>query len=268
MRLSELQRTAQSHVLAGGELPATLADAVQPPAHERWQIYTDGYRLRLVESLTNQYPALAARLGPQAFDARMLEFIAATPSVHRSIRDYGGELGAFIGARAQDLEDEMLGELAAFEWQLAAAFDARDVVATTAEDLAPIAPAEWAGLAFEPVPSLARIATTTNAVAAWRATQATGSADGGAEPVAVAPPAAERTPRTEWLLVRPQLATRFRSLPPDEAAALDRLLSGASFGELCATLSETQGERAALTAASWLKGWLAEGLLLRRGAVT
>jgi hypothetical protein len=266
-RLAELQRAVQSHVLADGELPATLAAAVHSPAHERWQIYTDGYRLRLVEALTISYPALAARLGPERFAARMLEFIAVTPSVHRSIRNYGGELGAFIRARAQDLEDELQAELASFEWQLAAAFDARDVVAATAADLASVVPADWAGLVFGPVPSLRRIATTTNAVAAWRATQATAGVDGGAGAAAVPAPAAERTPTTEWLIVRPQLATLFRSLSTDEAAALGRLLAGGSFGELCATLLESHGERAALTAASWLKGWLHEGLLLRRGAL-
>ena len=266
-RLAELQRAVQSHGLAGGELPTTLAAAVQSPAHERWQIYADGYRLRLVEALTISYPALAARLGPEPFAARMLEFIAVTPSVHRSIRNYGAELGAFIHARAQNLEDELQAELASFEWQLAAAFDARDVVAATAADLASVAPAEWAGLVFDAVPSLRRIATATNAVAAWRATQASAGADDGAGAAAV-PPAAERTPRTEWLVVRPRLATLFRSLPPDEAAALDRLLAGASFGELCAALFESHGERAALTAASWLKGWLLEGLLLRRGALS
>ncbi len=79
------------------------------------------------------------------------------------------------------------------------------------------------------------------------------------------PPAA-RTARTEWLILRPELDTQFRSMPADEAAALDRLLGGASFGELCERLATTLGDEAAaaITAAGWLKGWLLERALERQ----
>jgi len=70
MRLADLEQAVQAHVLAGGELPAALVSAVAPPAAERWQIYTEGYRLRLTEALGLQYPALLARLGAEADEAR------------------------------------------------------------------------------------------------------------------------------------------------------------------------------------------------------
>jgi hypothetical protein len=253
MRLAHLQRLAQNWLLGAAPLPAALAGAVQAPAEERWQVYHDAYRLRLVEALATQYPVLAARLGAQAFDARMRAYIDAYPSVHRSIRDYGGELGEFLGAAATDAEGRMCAELARFEWQLAAAFDAPDVVALAPADLASVAPGDWAGLRFAGVPSLRRLTTATNAVACWRA----GQTEAGAAPIAAAAPPAE------WLIFRPQLTTEFRSLPSAEAVALDRLLGGESFGELCAALAATEGEGAALAAASLLKGWLVEGLLVR-----
>ena len=43
--------------------------------------------------------------------------------------------------------------------------------------------------------------------------------------------------------------------------ALDALLAGDSFGSVCEALTATEGDRAALQAATWLKGWLVEGLL-------
>jgi putative DNA-binding protein len=257
MRLAELERAVQDHVLAGGELPAALAAAVAPPAAERWRIYTDAYRLRLTEALAAQYPALAARLGTDAFALRADAFITATPSEFRSIRDYGAEFGAFIRTTAADLEDQMLAELAEFEWQIAGAFDAADVVATLPEELAGIAPAAWPELRFRAVPSLRRLRTVTNAIDAFRAQQA--ASDGAA---AVPPPAA-RAAATDWLIHRRMLTPQFRPLAPDERAALDSLLAGASFGELCAGLGATLGEAAAVKAAGWLKGWLLEGLLLR-----
>ena len=257
MRLAELEQAVQDHVLAGGELPALLAAAVAPPAEERWQIYTEGYRLRLIEALGLQYPALHTRLGADEFAARIEPFVAATPSVHRSIRDYGEELGAHLRATATTLDDEMLAELAEFEWQLAAAFDAADARPATAADLAALAPADWAELQFRAIPSLRRARTTTNAIAVWRAMQV-----GAADNSRLEPPAAPAAP-IEWLIWRRALATEFRLIEPDEAAALDRLFAGATFGALCESLADAHGGQAALRAASWLKGWLLEGSLLR-----
>ena len=273
MRLAELQRTVQAHVLAGDALPEALERAVQPPAAERWEIYTAGYRLRLVEALAAQYPALAARLGAALFAERMRAFIDATPSLHRSVRDDGSEVGAFLAAQAASEEAALCAELADFEWQLAAAFDAPDAVAAAPEDLAPVAPEEWPSLSFAPLPSVRRLRLSTNAVAAWRAATADAADPGSpapgkvtAEPAAVtaAGPIATRLAPVEWLIWRPRLTTQFRSCEADEAAAFDTLVGGASFGELCGRLFESHGDHAALQAASWLKGWLTEGLLLRR----
>jgi hypothetical protein len=264
MRLAELERAVQAHVLAGGALPAPLAAAVAPPAAERWQIYTEGYRLRLAEALATQYPALGARLGPDACAVLLQAFIAATPSVHRSIRDYGSELGAFIRARAAGIEDAMLAELAEFEWHLAAAFDAADAVPVAPADLGALAPEDWPELRFRGVPSARRQRTLTNAVAVWRAVgPPDGDAPAAAAAAAAEPVAAGATDPVEWLIWRRQLTTEFRSLAAAEAAALDRLLGGATFGELCGWLAARHGEGAALTAAASLKSWLLEGLLLR-----
>ena len=259
MRLAELERAIQAHVLSGGALPEALAVAVAPPAAERWEIYTDGYRLRLAEALAAHYPALHARLGADAFTARVTAFIDATPSRYRSIRDYGSELGAFIAASAAGIDDDMLAELAAFEWRLAGAFDARDATPTAPAELATVAPTDWPELQFRGVPSLRRLTTRTNAVDAWRAAQLAEHTGAG---TATAPLALQREP-VEWLIWRRRLATEFRTLEPAEAVALDRMCGGATFGELCETLAAEHGDGAALQAASWLKGWLLGGVLLR-----
>lgn len=255
MRLAELERAVQEHMLAGGALPEALAHAVAPPAEERWQIYTDGYRLRLIEALSLQYPALHARLGAEAFAVAVEPFVVATPSVHRSIRDYGSELGTFLRTAGDDVEAALLADLAEFEWALAGAFDAAEARAATSEDLATLAPADWASLRFGPVPSLRRSRTTTNAVQAWRATQEASAAGRS--------PAATATPALEWLIWRRGSATEFRSIEPDEAAALELLFGGGNFGELCESLFNSHGDQAPARAAGWLKGWLLEGSLVR-----
>jgi hypothetical protein len=264
MRLAELELAIQRHVLDGGPLPAALEAAVAPPAAERWEIYVEGYRLRLCEALATQFPALAARSGRPAFDARMREFIASTPSVHRSIRDYGRELPEQLAASAADPEDAMRAELAAFEWLLAAAFDAAAGLPTAPAELAAVAAGDWPGLRFRGVPSLARLTTHTNAVAVWRAAKAAAESGVDGAPL-TAPSAARAVAPVEWLILRPTLETEFRSLPADEAAALDRLLGGEPFGALCAELATALGDddAAAARAAGWLKGWLLAGALER-----
>ena len=261
MKLAELERAVQCHIQGGGPLPAALEAVVLPPAAERWEIYVEAYRLRLTEALATQYPALAARMGREAFSEQMRAFITATPSVHRSIRDYGRELSAHVAAGAADPEDKMRAELAAFEWQLAAAFDAPPGTPTAPADLAGVAPGDWPGLRFRGVPSLSRLVTGTNAVAIWRAVKA--ALEAGTDGDVQTAPAAARGAPVEWLIVRPELETKFRSLPADEAAALDRLLGGDTFGALCEGLAATLGDAAAARAAGWLKGWLLEGALER-----
>ncbi len=259
--LEDLQRIAQRHLLEGGPLPGALGTALSPPVEERWGIYCEGYVLRLVASLATTYDGLAARLGREDFDRLARAFIAGHPSRFRSLRDYGAELAAFLRARANDAETRLQADLAAFEWHLASAFDAADVTAAGIGELAALAPEAWPSLRFRAVPGLGRLCTTTNAVAAWRAARAALEADPAAGPVP-GPPATDTDP-VEWLIIRPALETRFRSLPDDEAEALDRVLSGATFAELGEALAARHGENAALAAATWLKGWLTEGVLLR-----
>jgi len=259
--LEDLQRTAQRHLLGGGAMPAKLTAALAPPAEERWGIYVEAYRLRLTEALATTYRALAARLGREAFALLAGDFIGATPSTFRSLRDYGGDLPAFLAARAADPESRLCAELASFEWQLAAAFDAPGAVATSVADLAAIAPGEWPELRFRAVPGLGRLCTTTNAVSAWRTSRAALEDDPAVGPLP--DPPAEDGAATEWLIIRPALETQFRSLPDDEAEALDLVLAGVSFAALGEALAGRHGEGAPLAAARWLKGWLTEGALQR-----
>jgi hypothetical protein len=65
------------------------------------------------------------------------------------------------------------------------------------------------------------------------------------------------------LLWRNNLVTQFRSLESDEVAALSAALAGAKFPDICGALAEEveEPEQIPMTAAGFLKGWLAAGLL-------
>jgi hypothetical protein len=65
------------------------------------------------------------------------------------------------------------------------------------------------------------------------------------------------------MLWRQVLTTRYRSLDVSEASALDAMVDGGDFAELCDLLCSWHApEDVPLKAASTLKGWLAGGLIV------
>ncbi len=169
-RLRQLQRDLQSHLL--GE-PSSIADAIAdaPPLSiaDRLGIYSNAYRVRLIEALDDTYPVLHALLGDEVFVALGEEFVSAHPSVHRSIRWYGGELSEFLSQCPPYAEQPILAELALLEWTLAEVFDAADAEPTPRAALSAVDASAWSELQFEFHPSLRRLHLHWNTAAVWQA---------------------------------------------------------------------------------------------------
>src|SRR5215475_4863781 len=125
--LPQLQLAFQRYVLEGEPLMrerVLSAERIDPD--RRLRIYFDAYRLRLLEALSTDYEALHAAMGGEDFAAACRKFIEATPSIHRNVRWYGGDLPAFLQRTAPWSERPVLAEIALFEWMLTLAFDAAD----------------------------------------------------------------------------------------------------------------------------------------------
>jgi hypothetical protein len=62
---------------------------------------------------------------------------------------------------------------------------------------------------------------------------------------------------------RDELRTQYRSLQADEEVARSAALAGANFTEICSALATelNDQEQTPMKAASYLKGWLAAGML-------
>jgi hypothetical protein len=252
--MSPLARTEadlQAYVL--GEAERVLAAVAGPDEafrRQRLDIYRDAYRLRLVEVLGADYPALRAHLGDEAFEALAADYLAANPSTFRNVRWFGGALPRHLEMRPEHAADPLPADLARFEWTLGLAFDGPDVPSVGFADVAAIAPQAWAALRLQVHPGLHLLRLRTGAVAAWKAHDA-----GEAPPVAEPPgePA-------DWAVWRKDDSPYFRSLPADEAWALAATREGAAFGEVCAGLCEwVAQEEAPLRAAQLLRGWVDEG---------
>ncbi len=127
-----------------------------------------------------------------------------------------------------------------------------DAAALGIESLASVAPGDWAELRLEFHPSVQCLSCRpTHRRCSRRCPRHS----------------RRRNPRSSsepqpWLLWRQDLKTQYRSLEPDETAALEVVRGGGSFGEMCEALCEWhEADEVPLVAAGMLKRWIVEELL-------
>jgi hypothetical protein len=227
----------------------TIAPQVEGPlVGDRLRIHADAYRLRLIEVLGNDFPVTAALLGEDRFDALALQFIAAHPSTHPSLRHFGRGFADWLQQAAAT--PRTLHELARFEWLQGDVFDAADAAPLAIEDIAPLPADAWPSLRLHLQPSLRMIELACNAPALVEA-----HAHGRHLPVL------RRVPSAQWLLWRVDGDAHWRRPDVDEAALLHAIFSGETFGELCKRATDFHAHDGPLRAVSLLKRWLADGLL-------
>ena len=252
--LASVQGEFQEYLLRGARaIEERVLGSARVPVATRLGIYAGAYGSRLIDALGSNYPALAALLGEDDFQALGARYVRTHDSAYFSIRCYGEALAEFLAREADYADVPLLAELARWEWALSEVFDAADAVPLAPQALAQVAPADWAQLRFTLHPSVRRLALRWNAPQLWK------SLTEGSER-----PELQVLPEPlEWLAWRRDLRTWFRSLEPVEAAALDAARAGAAFGELCELLAEVRGAAAApAAAAALLNGWLTGGLVV------
>lgn len=224
------------------------------PVETRLGIYRDAYKLRLIESLTTTFPALHVYLGTEAFQKLCSAYINAHPSSYRSIRWYGDVLAEFI-KHYYDKPYAYLAELAEFEWKMSLAFDAADDCVLRIDEMAAVPPESWAGLQFIMHSSVQRLNYHWNIIPVWQAL--VNDTD--------LPEWISNQRVTPWIVWRsPDYMIQFYSLSEEEAWALDAVMQGLSFGELCEGLCQwIEAEEVGMRAASYLKHWIQSGMLAR-----
>src|SRR5262245_53303135 len=200
--LGDLQRAFQDYLLASSEtFKAAVRDTSKADRTTLLDVYRDGYALRLIEALGNDYPGLMAMAGPADFDHMARAYIAAHPSRHPSIRWYGAGVADFLKQTPPYNATPAATEMAQFEWALSAAFDSADVTPIAADGLIALAPDAWETLSFTALPSLQRLTFAFEAPQAW---QRRAEIEPGNLEVARAPEP------VVWAIWRPELETNFR----------------------------------------------------------
>jgi hypothetical protein len=253
--LRELQEQLQAHLLHGdGRIAQHIVDTPRVNAPARLAIYSDAYRLRLLEALQVDFPALHTLAGDAEFERIGRAYIDAHPSGHFSIRYFGRQLAGFLQRDDRWRTLPVLAEMAAFEWALGLSFDAYDSPSIGVGDMAAIPPAAWPHMRLGLHPSLQRLDLRWNVPALWKTIDQERTP---LAPVAVAHPLA-------WIIWRRELRSLFRLMSVDEAWAVDVLRQGENFAAVCEGLCEWHDEAGvAAQAALYLRCWVQDGLIAR-----
>jgi len=251
LSLADTQQAFQtSLLLLQKAAPEFIIGTSHASAAERFKIYTDAYRLRLIEALSTDFPALKNHLGEERFVELGHAYIDAVPSDQFSLRWFGRHLPRFLAETAPYAEQPHLNELAVFEWVLSEAFDAADSTLLDHCQLAAIAPEHWPLLTLHFHPSLRRIDLTSNAPQVWQAANQN-------KPL---PPFTLSSVPQAWIIWRQELKLLFRSLSVPEAYAVDAFMQGQTFAEICTGLSAWLDEaQVAIKAVIFLQTWLRDG---------
>jgi hypothetical protein len=160
MTLAELQKRVGAAIMAplarhdeiSTEWRGDADELVKPNDRlaplERLEIYSRSYWFRVIDCLYDDFPGLAAALGPRAFDKLVRAYLADRPSQSFTLRNLGEGLEAWLRAHPEhagkhfDLAIDMIR----LEWAHIEAFDGEERKPLGPEDLLELGPDLQVGL--------------------------------------------------------------------------------------------------------------------------
>ncbi len=256
MKLAEIQARFQAGVLGDDERDraAILGSIKNSPRADKatlFAVYHDAYRLRLAEFLSNDFPALRAYLGDEAFGQLVEDYVLSAPSRQRNARWYGARLPDFMGETAPWREHRNAVDLARFERALSDAFDAADAPALAIDVLQNTSPSDWPRVAFDFHPSFALLDLAKGTAAIHAATLDEDEA-----------PPAPQDQEEAVIFWRDEDQCFFRAVAEDERLALLEARQGKPFEDICALLAfQLNGGDVTARVAGFLAQWFQDGLI-------
>jgi Putative DNA-binding domain len=261
LTLAPLQQMFQDFILGQHDEAAILPHIAQRTGlscAERLSIYSNAYRIRLHDALSEAYDKTHRYLGDELFDAAANGYVEQNPSQWSNLRWYGASFPAFLQHYLP--EHPVVAELAAFEWALSLAFDAEDQAILPLSALAQVQEHEWESIGFECHASVRFLPLHSNCVAIWLALADTNDTNEAEQPGTAPPDPDWKELAQPWLIWRKNLQPHFRCLSQAENMALCKLQTGQSFAEVCAMVAANEPESAAQIG-HWLQTWLTDEVL-------
>jgi hypothetical protein len=231
--------------LAPALLEVAEPSATLDPA-ARLRVYADAYFWRLRDVLAEDFPRVAAILGPERFEDLVREYLRGHPSEHPSVRYLGHDLAAVVAQHA-DLPP-YLADLGRLEWARLEVFDAFDCEPLTADALRAVRSEDWPQLRFAPIPALAVLR------ADWPVHEVWGGTD--AASLASAPTVIRVWRAQDYRVYHAPMDAR-------DAEALDRLMAGEPFEIVCTAFDDLPPLEGAQRATALLARWLEDGIIAR-----
>ena len=215
---------------------------------DRLRVYADGYPVRVHDSLTEAYPAVAHLVGEPAFAALAQHYAASVPLTSYNLSDAGVQMPAFLRRDPLTRALPFLPDLAALEWHLTRAFHAAErppldprTLSWTIED--------WADAVLHFQPSVAVIASAWPLLDLWTARET------GRQAIDI-----ELCGRPDDVVVRRAgLSVECESIAADEALALRLLLDGRTLAETTERLEADEHDPS--TVLGWFTSWMSAGLI-------
>jgi len=209
-------------------------------------VYADAYFLRLRDVLREDFPRVAALVGPAQFDEVVKGYLEAFPSRWPSVRHLGHALPEFLRHRTD--MPKCLADLAELEWARIEVFDAPDAECATIEDFISVPPDAWPALRFSAIPAFKTLRAQYPVHQLW---------SGGRSLEVKAADTSLRVWRAN--------DCRVFHAPMDEreSAALTKMISGEPFAAICETFADLPGAGAAQESAALLVRWIEDGIIHR-----
>jgi hypothetical protein len=124
-----------------GRSTLELADAYIKPndrltSFDRLEIYNRQYWFRVIGAVSEDFPAIAAVLGPKKFDTMVLAYLRENPSTSFTLRNLGSKLPKWLESHPEfsPRRHSLLLDVARLEWAYVEAFDGADLPPLTAAD--------------------------------------------------------------------------------------------------------------------------------------
>lgn len=220
---------------------------IKPGGHV--DAYTEGYRIRLLQALEDDYPALAGLLGEKEFARLALAFIKQYPSQSYNLDRYPHGFCVFVSEQLQN--NRFAVEVAILEHAIATVFMAEDSTPLGTEILSALTPESLAVLRLLPRKAL-RLLHFDYPVSAWLDGERTEN---------IAPPPPE--PQASYLCVlRHDNNVRRHQLSAAGYALLTQLAAGHNVeNALVLAIEAHPAYEAEILASlqSWFHTWLENG---------
>lgn len=239
---------AAERALGAGGLDAVVCGDDRLSAEARVDIYANMYFYSILDALKEDFPATLAVLGDDNFHNLVTGYLLEYPPSEPSLYYCGRYLAEYLRAHPMRERTPFVADLAALERAIVEVFQGRDAEALAPDALRAIAPTDWPAMKLTLQPAAQLLALD------WRVSDLVR---------AVEDKRPWETPEqraAKVLVWRHGTRVLHRELEAVEADALEAIVRGESFAEICDRIASSDSDP--VTAVNQLLArWLSDGLL-------